>query len=364
MWAELEGEALEPNPFFSPQLVLPAARYLEGGHSIQLLIAESGEGLLFLMPVSGGIGFRAMSVAGLRSWMHDYCFLGTPLFSAHGDPDRIWTAILHELRRNYPVPLLVMQRHATDGPVATALRRADARAALRIRRSPDAYRGFAHRRPELTYIIEWISRKHRANFARRRRDLGRELGTEISTVDRAAADPDRAIEQFLQLETRGWKGRTGTAFLRRSGHDRFFRDVIKGFADRGRLMFLSLQAGTQVLAQNTALIGGQGLFGFKKAYDETFARWSPGTLLDLDVLTWFHEMRQLAWLDTCSPPDEGPSGKLFRDSRAVCTLAVPLSSLGSAAAPMLPIALRARRYLRASQAGWTVRQYRQDRNPG
>jgi hypothetical protein len=252
-WAELEREALEPNPFFAPQMVLPAARHLENGDSAQLLVAESADALLFLMPVAGGIGLRGMPVPGLRSWMHDYCFLGTPLLSAHGDSTRIWTKILDELRRTRPAPLLVMQLHSADGPVAAGLFRADAQMGLGVRQSPHACRGFTHRRPELDYTREWISRKHRADLARRRRALGRKLDIKITTVDRAAADPGKAIEYFLQLEASGWKGRAGTALLRRPGHDRFFREMSEGFADDGRLMFLSLEAGTQVLAQNTAL---------------------------------------------------------------------------------------------------------------
>lgn len=358
-WAELEREALEPNPFFAQQMVLPAARHLRDGASTQLLIAESADRLVFLMPVWGGRGFRGISLPELRSWMHDYCFLGTPLLSAHDDPDQTWTAIRNELRRASPEPLLVMQLHSSDGPVAAALRRTDAQLGLGVRQSPLASRGFVHRRPAPTYAAEWIARRHRANLARRRRDLSRKLGAEIGAVDRASTDLDQALEQFLRLEASGWKGRTGTALLCRPGHDRFFREVIRGFSEQGRLMFLSLQAGTRVLAQNAALVGGRGLFGFKKAYDETFARWSPGTLLDLDVLAWFHEMQELHWLDTCSSPEDQAGGHLFGDRRATCTLLLPVSPVGSAAAAMLSTALRARQHLRNARGGKFLRLHRE-----
>jgi hypothetical protein len=65
----------------------------------------------------------------------------------------------------------------------------------------------------LTYATEWIARRHLANLARRRRHLSRMLGTEVGTVDRTTAELGEAIEQFLHLEARGWKGRTGTALL-------------------------------------------------------------------------------------------------------------------------------------------------------
>jgi CelD/BcsL family acetyltransferase involved in cellulose biosynthesis len=363
-WAELESRALEPNPFFAPQMVLPAARHLEDGRAAQLLVAEQGDELRFLLPVSGSSGLRRLAIAGLRPWMHDYCFLGTPLLAADGDPDRVWAAVIEHLRRRSPAPVLVIPLHPAQGPVAAALHRAGLGAGFAIRRSPTASRGFVLRRPEPTYAREWMSRKHLANQSRRRRHLGKALGTEVVTVERDVDGFDKAVERFLELESKGWKGRSRTALSCRPGHDRFFREMTRGFADCGRLMFLSMEAGSQVVAQNTALVAGEGLFGFKRAYDEEFSRWSPGSLLDLDVLDWFHRSAPLAWLDTCSAPEDGTGSRAFGDRRPLCTLAVPLSPLGAAAAVMVPAGARARRYVRDTRAGRLVRQRRHARKKG
>jgi Acetyltransferase (GNAT) domain len=335
--------------------VLPAAHHLRGGGSVHLLLAESADRLLFLLPVSGGPGSRAAPPV-LWSWTHDYCFLGTPLLSTDQDPGRLWAALHRELRSAAPASLLVMPLHAGDGPVAAALRTVAADQGLGVRQSPASFRGFVRRRPSRIDGTEGIAKKHLANLARRRRHLDRMLGTEIGTVDRAAAEPGKAVEEFLRLEAAGWKGRAGTALLCRPGHDRFFREVSHGFAEQGRLMFLSLQAGTQVLAQSTALLGGRGLFGFKKAYDQAFARWSPGTLLDLDVLAWFHRTGRLDWLDTCSAPDDAAGGHLFGDHRAIRTLLLPVGPMGGAAAAMVSTSLRARGYLRGSRISSLLRR--------
>jgi CelD/BcsL family acetyltransferase involved in cellulose biosynthesis len=329
---------------------------------VGLLIAESGGRLLFLLPVVPARSrFRGVALPQLRSWVHDYCYLGTPLLSGHHDPDRIWAAVRSELRRVGRAPLLVMQLHSSDGPVAAALRRADAQEGLGVRQAPVTFRGFVHRRSAQTYATEWIARRHLANLARRRRHLSQALGTGIDTVDRTAVALDEAIEEFLRLEGSGWKGRAGTALLCRPGHDQFFREVCRGFAEEGRLMFLGLQAGTQVLALSAALKGGCGLFGFKKAYDETFARWSPGTLLDLEVLAWFHE-QHLRWLDTCSSPDD-MAGGLFRDRRPIRTLLLPVSAAGSVAASTISTSLLAHGYLR-STAPSLLRRHRDRRRRG
>jgi hypothetical protein len=146
-------------------MVLPAARYLRDGDATQLLVAESADRLCFLLPLSGGRGIRGLPLPKLRSWTHDYCFLGTPLLSGHDDPDQVWRAIRGQLRHGWPAPLLVMPLHASDGPVATALRRTDPHAGLGVRQSPDRFRGFVHRRPDPTYAAEWIASRHRANLA-------------------------------------------------------------------------------------------------------------------------------------------------------------------------------------------------------
>jgi hypothetical protein len=88
-WAELEQNVLEPNPFFAQQMVLPAARHLEGGDATHLLLADTSDRLLFLLPVSDGHRFRGVKLPLLTAWMHNYCHLGTPLVSAHDDSVQI-----------------------------------------------------------------------------------------------------------------------------------------------------------------------------------------------------------------------------------------------------------------------------------
>jgi len=170
--------------------------------------------------------------------------------------------------------------------------------------------------------------------------LSRALGEELAAVDHIRGDPGAAVEQFLRLEAAGWKGRAGTALLCRPAHTRFFRDTTARFAAHDRLMLLSLQAGDAVVAQSTALVGGSGLFGFKKAYDEAYASCSPGALLELDVLAWLHHDGRLEWLDSCSSPEEfrGALG----DRREGNAASIALTPLGTALARALPAALNLR----------------------
>ena len=89
-WAELESNALEPNLFLAPQMVLPAARYLEDGRAARLLVAQQGGELRFLLPVSGPPGLRRTPIAGLwrRRWSitASQTRLGSPSAASSGVP--------------------------------------------------------------------------------------------------------------------------------------------------------------------------------------------------------------------------------------------------------------------------------------
>jgi CelD/BcsL family acetyltransferase involved in cellulose biosynthesis len=350
LWAELHREALEPNPFFAPEMVLPAARHLEHGASAKLLLGENAGRLVFLVPVAGPTGMRWGRSLVLRPWMHDYCFLGTPLIHGQADPHEVWAGVLTRMQAATGTSLLMLRMMVSNGAVSRALNDVAGCSPDSVTQFNSGFRPFVRRRPEPTYLVDWMSRKSHANLARKRRRLSRQLNAEVRVVDRAESDPGVAADEFLRIEAGGWKGRAGTAMLCRPGHDSFFREVISGFAGEGRLMMLSLQAGTRVVAQNTALLGGGGLFGFKKAYDEAHAEASPGTQLDVEVLDWFHRTRGLDWIDSCAATSPDRCDGIFGDRRSIGTYAVPTTRLGSGLVAAIPTARKVHHYVRDVRA--------------
>jgi len=79
-WRDLAGRALEPNPFFEPDFVLPAARRRDQ-RGVGLLIAEDENGWVACLPVRPR-RWRSLPVPALGAWCHSHCFLGTPLIAA------------------------------------------------------------------------------------------------------------------------------------------------------------------------------------------------------------------------------------------------------------------------------------------
>jgi hypothetical protein len=90
-WKILARQALEPNPFFEPEFVLPlaAARPQDDVH---LLVVDRGGEWLFCMPVVMRWGWHKVPVPVLSTWLSQYTFLGTPLV-ASTSPDVLSTLL-------------------------------------------------------------------------------------------------------------------------------------------------------------------------------------------------------------------------------------------------------------------------------
>ncbi len=119
-WRRLADRALEPNPFFDPDFVLPAAEAL--GASVQLLVVRGAGGWQACTPVTEQRGWRAIPLRGLVTWRHQYCFLGTPLV-AGDDPDRALGALVEGGLPEAP-SFLGLDLLATDGPAWPGLEKA------------------------------------------------------------------------------------------------------------------------------------------------------------------------------------------------------------------------------------------------
>lgn len=365
-WHGLESRALESNPFLSPGMLLAAARHLERGERMRLLVDRDAAGdLHFLLPVVGAVpgdvvpaswrlDARGCGVTGLRTWLHPYCFVGTPLLDAAEDPVALWRRVVTGLRRGPGRPWCELPMLSEDGAVARALVEALADVPGVLREELGS-RGQVRRRPTATYLDDWLSKKNRANLARRRRQLAAEVG-HLACLDRAG-DADTALEDFLALEARSWKGENRSAVSARPHHATFFREGLRELAEEKRLVLLSLEGPDGALAQSIVLCGGDEEFGFKRAYDPAWSRYSPGSLLDLEMLERFHG-GDAARLDTCSYPGVA-THDVFGDRRAMITLVVPTSRAGRRLVPRLWPALRAARSrLDGTRVGARVRDWR------
>jgi len=87
-------------------------------------------------------------------------------------------------------------------------------------------------------------------------------------------------------------------------------------AQLGRLDRLSLELDGVPIAMLATLLAGETAFSFKTAFDETYARFSPGVLLQLENLSLLNDPA-VAWCDSCAAADHPMIDSLWRERRAI-----------------------------------------------
>jgi CelD/BcsL family acetyltransferase involved in cellulose biosynthesis len=274
-WDRLVSEPATPNPFYARRIVLAHIAHGLAGPDLGFVAVHRGERLLALLPYDrqgARLGFRTRANAG---WTSPYVVTSTPLIAQDGLTDHV-EALLEGLRQAGNVWLLPLL--SLDSRTGVALRSALAARGWPSQtlatfgrpvldgRNPDAYE--AH-----------VGPRRRKDLNRRHRRLA-ELGR-LETRSFGEGDGLRqALEDFLALEARGWKGAAGTALACRPNTASYLRAA---FADSGgpvtcRADVLSLD--DRPIAISLALVSGGTAYMFKTAYDETLRRHAPGVILE------------------------------------------------------------------------------------
>lgn len=146
-----------------------------------------------------------------------------------------------------------------------------------------------------TFEEFWKSRGQnlRHNLARRRRRIA-EQGSEVRLVAcRTPAEVDSAIQEYGVLETLGWKAAGGTAVSIHNEQGRFYRDIFTDFCARGEGVIYQWKLNGVVAASNLCLARDRMMVVLKTAYNEEYAQFSPGFMMQQDIVQRLYEERQV-----------------------------------------------------------------------
>lgn len=322
-WDALALCAAEPNPFFESWYLLPALAAFDPQGDIALLRFDAGGELAGLMPVVRPRRYYGRPIPHLASWLHANCFLGAPLVAA-GLERPFWRALLAWADSHAGTALFL---HLRDLPLSGALHQAltevlaeqDRDAAL-VHREERAL--LASDEPPEAYFEAALSGKKRKELRRqfaRLSELG-EIRLERSTDAQAL---DSWIEQFLALELAGWKGLAGSALATQPATAHIFRESLHGAAKRGRLERLTLSLDGAPIAMLATFLAPPGAFSFKTAFDERYARYSPGVLLQRENLAILGR-DGIAWSDSCAAADHPMIDHIWRERRAIGRLSIAI----------------------------------------
>jgi hypothetical protein len=121
----------------------------------------------------------------------------------------------------------------------------------------------------------------------------------------------------------GWKGREGVAAAADTATEQCFRAVLRKAHERERLDFRRLSVGGRTIALLANIEAGDTAFQLKIAYDEDYAAFSPGVLIEMDYLEYALDTRRLARVDSCARPNHPMIDRIWADRLPIVSLAVP-----------------------------------------
>jgi CelD/BcsL family acetyltransferase involved in cellulose biosynthesis len=144
-------------------------------------------------------------------------------------------------------------------------------------------------------LLASFSPNMRARLRKSSRRLERMGAVRFEEVSRAA-NLDARLAAAWELESRGWKGRSGTAVARDERIRRFYDSLAFSLVSERRFTLFELACGDKLVAFLYGLVEGTKLYGLKFSYDTDFSRVSAGHLIIWRVVEWAGE-RGIHWLD-------------------------------------------------------------------
>ncbi len=121
-----------------------------------------------------------------------------------------------------------------------------------------------------------LGKKRRQDLSRRLRRL-KEIGSVEFTVTRGYSA--ELMRKYFDLEAKGWKGRAKTAVADDENVVKLHEDFARATAEKNALFVYELKLNDQTIAMQLRIVYNEQTMCWKTAYDESYARFSPGNLL-------------------------------------------------------------------------------------
>lgn len=123
-----------------------------------------------------------------------------------------------------------------------------------------------------------VSKNFRGALRKARNKLAQEKDVEVFRLH-DIVDVPPAVEEFLELEARGWKGAAGTAIKSDPRVANFYRTAAVRFAGIGASEINLLRIGDRCVAGQFCFRVGRALNILKIGYDEERSKLAPGNML-------------------------------------------------------------------------------------
>lgn len=292
-WHVLTQNSQQPAAFNSPELLFPILKHMP---HCELASVSQGADLLMVVPLASRRTHRASLASPLLA-------SGLPHLSS-----RLTDATVQSFLKSQTQPVFfksipaessffdVLKKHATHLRVMDAWQRA----ALKPKGS----------------FAEWMSanfdQKRRKEFKRQRTRLS-EVGTLTVETQQSGQTAKPFVDDFLRLEASGWKGKKGTAINSQPQLVQALHEATETMHKVGKLRFWTIKLDGKAIASLYAWVEGTHAWLGKIAYDEAYAKYSPGVMIVLECTESFFNDAGITQVDSTAIPDHPMIDRLWRD---------------------------------------------------
>ena len=318
-WRDLAARTIEPNIFYEPGFALPAAALF--GNDVGAVLVWSGTAprkLLGFFPARISERRYGLKLPVLVGWTHPYGPLGTPLVEREA-AEPVIAAWLAHIAGDPSLPALVLlPLVAEDEAFAAALDAILGRTQMPCADFSRHHRALLAPRADRSRYLEDALSTHRYSELRR---SGRRLSDAGALLFTAASEPAAVaagLEDFLALEAGGWKGKAGTAAAHHEDVTSFMKMTLPALAGAGKVAIYRLLFDGRPIAAAITLHSGDTAWYWKTAYDENFARFSPGVLLSAALTEELAGDATTARTDSCAAPGASMLDHVWSERLALC----------------------------------------------
>lgn len=326
-WDDLATHAAEPNIFSESWFLRPALEQFDAMDKVRLFTLWDGDQLCGLMPLATLPRYGRWPIPHVQNWLHHNAFLGSPLVRK-GYAGCFWRELLTGLDTD-PGQALFFHINGLmiGGEVARALEvicDAQRRRCALVQQTDRAL--LEHGLTPAAYYEQAVRSKKRKELRRQKNRLAEE-GALTFTRDDSSTGLAEWTEEFLALEKRGWKGRNGSALASFPETRALFSEVLAGAAVLGKVERLDLRLEGRPLAMLVNFHSPPGSFSFKTAFDEDFARYSPGVLLQIENLALL-DRADIKWCDSCAAQGHPMIDSIWTGRRSIGRYSIAIGGAG------------------------------------
>lgn len=366
-WRRLSENAIEPNGYYLPEWELAVNASAQARSNVSALAAAAdviaahdAPRLIGLLPVVSAWRAYGLPLPALVS-ADPYGTLATPLLDRHMADEA--ASALMQRARSAGAHALILRDMTLDGAAMRAFTRALNGEGLKPRILQGHVRASLDATRNADDLLRDALGPKKLKELRRQRNRLADHGDVIFTIATLPSEIERDLAIFLNLEASGWKAKRGTALAQHEGDTAFIRRAVFDSAARGNCEIVTLHAGDTPVASGIVLRHLDRAFYFKLGVDETFAKYSPGVQLTLELTRHLCADDSITMADSTAIPGHPMIDPIWRGRLAIGDVLIPLRRRDPfVPAIRLGLALRTLAREPARRAVRFIRKFRETRS--